>query len=155
MRNLLKVLLPPFIGFGAYFLAVRFSSVYFTLRIDELGEGTIESFMAYFRYFMPLLFVVAVLTQHLIVVPVWNRVFLKSTRGKFISVLILCLICLLFAAFISYCIWDRQSSRWHVIKVCIFMTGVQLVYWAVNLVVLYFLTKKSEQITEEAEQPAE
>ena len=155
MRSLLKVFLPPFIGFGAYFLAVRYSSVYFTLRIDKLGEGTIESFMAYFKYFMPLLFVVAVLTQHLIVVPIWDRIFLKSNRGKFISSVILCLICLLFAAFISYSIWDRRSGREHVIKVCAFMTAVQLVYWTVNLFVLYFLTKKPEPITEEAEQPTE
>lgn len=155
MRSLLKVLLPPFIGFGAYFLVVRFSSVYFTLRIDKLGEGTIESFMAYFRYFLPLLFTVAVLTQYLIVVPVWDRMFLKSGRGKLISSLILCFICLLFAAFISYCIWDRQSSRWHVVKVCAFMTAVQLVYWTVNLLVLYFLTKKPEPVAEESEQPRE
>jgi len=155
MRSLLKVLLPPFVGFVAYFLAVRYSSVYFALRIDKLGEGTVESFMAYFKYFMPLLFVVAVLTQYLIVVPVRNRVFLKSNTGKFISVLILSLICVLFAAFISYCIWDRQSSRWHVVKVCAFMTGVQLVYWTVNLVVLSFLTKKPEPIAEETEHPTE
>jgi len=154
MRKLLKVLLPPFIGFGAYFLAIRYSSVYFTLRIDELGEGTIESFMAYFRYFLPLLFTVAVLTQFLIVVPVWDRVFLKSKAGKIISSLILCFICLLFAAGISYCIWDRQSSVYHVIKVCAFMTAVQLVYWTVNLFVLYFLTKKPEPITE-VHEPAE
>ena len=151
MRSLLKVLLPPFVGFVAYFLAVRYSSVYFALRIDKLGEGTVESFMAYFKYFMPLLFLVAILTQYLIVVPVWNRVFLKSNTGKFISLLILCLICVLFAAFISYCIWDRQSHRWHVVKVCAFMTGVQLVYWTVNLVVLYFLTKKPVQVAEEEE----
>jgi len=155
MRTLLKVLLPPFVGFVAYFLAVRYSSVYFALRIDKLGEGTVESFMAYFKYFMPLLFVVAILTQYLIVVPVWNRVFLKSNTGKFISVLILCLICVLFAAFISYCIWDRQSHAWHVVKVCVFMTGVQLVYWTVNLVVLYFLTKKPEPAVKQIEESAE
>jgi glucan phosphoethanolaminetransferase (alkaline phosphatase superfamily) len=155
MKKLLKVLLPPCIGFGAYFLAIRFSSVYFTLRIDELGEGTIQSFMAYFRYFLPLLFTVAVLTQLLIVVPVWDRVFLTSKTGKVISCLLLCLICLLFAAGISYCIWDRQSSVYHVIKVCAFMTAVQLVYWAVNLFVLYFLTKKPEQLPQVVDQTDE
>ena len=155
MRGLLKVFLPPFIGFGAYFLAVRYSSVYFALQIDKLGEGTVESFMAYFKYFMPLLFVVAVLTQHLIVVPIWDRIFLKSSRGKLISLLVLCLICLIFAAFISYCIWDRQSGRWHLVKVCTFMTVVQLVYWAVNLVVLYFLDPKPEVLADETEQSTE
>lgn len=149
MRKLLKVLLPTFVGFVVYFLAIRYSSVYFTLRIDEVGEGTITAFMAYFRYFLPLLFTVAVLTQLLIVVPVWDRVFLKSTTGKFISLGILYLICQLFAAGISYAIWDsHQSGVRHWIKVCAFMTAVQMVYWAVNLFVLYLLTKKPAQPAE-------
>ena len=151
MRSLLKDILPPLVGFAAYFIAIRYSSVYFTLRIDEMGEGTITAFMAYYRYFMPLLFTVAVLTQFLIVVPVWDRIFLKSATGKFISSMILCLICVLFAAGISYTIWDKQSGVDHVIKVGLFMTTVQLVYWAVNLFVLYLLTKKPEQATEVTE----
>jgi hypothetical protein len=151
MRSLLKVILPPLIGFAAYFIAIRYSSVYFTLRIDQMGEGTITAFMAYYRYFLPLLFTVAVLTQFLIVVPVWDRVFLKSATGKLISSLILCLICMLFAAGISYTIWDKQSGVEHVIKVGLFMTAVQLVYWAVNLFVLYLLTKKPEQAAEVTE----
>lgn len=148
MRKLLKVILPPLVGFAAYFVAIRYSSVYFTLRIDEMGEGTITAFMAYYRYFMPLLFTVAVLTQLLIVVPIWDRVFLRSRTGKFISLLILYLVCLLFAACISYAIWDKQSRIEHVIKVCLFMTAVQIVYWAVNLFILYLLTRKPEQVTE-------
>ena len=155
MRKLLKFILPPLVGFVVYFIALRYSSVYFTLRIDEMGEGTVMAFMAYFRYFMPLLFAVALLTQVLIVTPVWNRVFLKSNTGKFISLLILCLVCLLLAAGVSYSIWDRQSGTWHVVKVCAFMTAVQLVYWGVNLTVLYLLTKKPEPIAEEAEQSVE
>jgi hypothetical protein len=148
MRKLLKIILPPLIGFAAYFVAIRYSSAYFTLRIDEMGEGTITAFMAYYRYFLPLLFTVAVLTQFLIVVPIWDRVFLKSTTGKLISLSILCFICLLFASGISYAIWDKQSGSWHLIKVCLFMTAVQLVYWAVNLYVLYLLTKKPAQLPE-------
>jgi hypothetical protein len=136
------------VGFAAYFIAIRYSSVYFTLRIDQMGEGTITAFMAYYRFFLPLLFTVAVLTQLIIVVPVWDRVFLKSSTGKFLSTLILCLICVLFAAGMSYTIWDKQSGVDHVIKVGLFMTAVQLIYWAVNLVVLYILTKKPEQAAE-------
>src|ERR1700742_1739999 len=151
MRSLLKVILPPLVGFAAYFIAIRYSSVYFTLRIDEMGEGTITAFMAYYRYFMPLLFTVAVLTQFLIVTPIWDRVFLRSITGKYISLFILCLICVLFAAGISYSIWDKQSGIDHVIKVGLFMTAVQLVYWAVNLFILYLLTKKPKQATEVTE----
>ena len=113
-----------------------------------MGEGTIEAFMAYFRYFLPLLFTVAVLTQLLIVVPIWDRVFLRSGTGKVISLIFLCFICFLFAAGISYAIWEKQSGHRHLIKVCLFMTTVQLVYWGVNLFVLYLLTKKANQLPE-------
>jgi hypothetical protein len=149
MRSLLKVILPPLVGFAAYFIAIRYSSVYFTLRIDEMGEGTITAFMAYYRYFLPLLFTVAMLTQFLIVVPIWDRVFLRSITGKLISLLILCLICVLFAAGISYAIWDKQSGVEHVERVCVFMTIVQLVYWTVDLCILHLLTKKPMQSPEE------
>jgi glucan phosphoethanolaminetransferase (alkaline phosphatase superfamily) len=151
MRKLLKVLLPPFIGFAVYFVVIRYSSVYFTLRIDEMGEGTIESFMAYYRYFLPLLFTVAVLTQLLIVIPVWERVFSRSRTGKFVSLFILCFICVLFAAGISYVIWDRQSGVMHLIRVSLFMTAVQLVYWAVNLFVVHLFNKKQVQSSDEAD----
>ncbi|MDB5138039.1 MAG: hypothetical protein JWP37_4642 [Mucilaginibacter sp.] len=151
MRKLFKVLLPPFIGFAVYFVVIRYSSVYFTLRIDEMGEGTIESFMAYYRYFLPLLFTVAVLTQLLIVVPVWDRVFSRSRTGKFVSLFILCFICVLFAAGISYVIWDKQSGVRHLIKVSLFMTAVQLVYWAVNLFVVYIFNKKQVQSSDPAD----
>ena len=110
--------------------------------------------MAYFRYFMPLLLVVAVLTQLLIVVPVWDRVFLRSKTGKFVSLLMLYLVCLLFAAGISYIIWDKQSGVKHLLQECFFMTAVQLVYWTVNLFILYLLTKKPEPSPEISE-PAE
>jgi hypothetical protein len=154
MRKLLKVILPPLVGFAAYFTAIRYSSFYFSLRIDEMGEGTIIAFMAYFRYFMPLLLVVAVLTQLLIVVPVWDRVFLRSKTGKFVSLLMLYLVCLLFAAGISYTIWDKQTGVKHLLQECFFMTAVQLVYWTVNLFILYLLTKKPEPSPEISE-PAE
>ena len=113
-----------------------------------MGEGTITAFIAYYRFFLPLLFTVAVLTQLLIIVPIWDRVFLRSNAGKFFSLLILCLVCALFAAGISYVIWDPSSGAHHLISVCLFMTAVQLIYWGVNLLVLYFLTKKPAQSTE-------
>ncbi len=148
MRKLLKIILPPLVGFAAYFIAIRYSSIYFTLSIDEMGEGTITAFMAYYRFFLPLLFTVAVLTQLLIVVPVWDKVFLRSNTGKFISLLILCLVCAGLASGISYVIWDPSSGTPHLFSVCTFMTAVQLVYWGVDLLVLYFLTKNPRQPSE-------
>ena len=55
---------------------------------------------------------------------------------------------MLFATGISYTIWDKQTGIKHLIEESFFMTAVQLVYWAVNLFVLYFLTKKPEKSTD-------
>jgi hypothetical protein len=142
MRKLFKVILPPFVGIAAYFVAVRYSSVYFSLRIDEIGDGTLKGFMAYFRYAMPLLLVVAVLTQAVIFVPVWNKFILRSATGKMITFLMLSFICLLLAAGISYAIWDHTTGVRHLVKLCLFMTAVQIGYWLINSLVLVMLTPR-------------
>src|ERR1700749_3442988 len=99
MKKLLMVILPPLIGIAGYFVAVRYSGVYFRLRTDEMGEGTVQSFMAYYRYFLPLLFVVAVLTQATIVLPIWNKARnYQKIYSKLLDLVGLIFICLLFAA---------------------------------------------------------
>jgi hypothetical protein len=130
MTKLLKIFLPPFTGFVVFFLAVRYSTLYFTLKIDEMGEGNLTSFMAFYRYMLPLLFTVAVLTQLLIIVPVFD---------KLNAVIDLGFICLLFAFSISYAISDLNDSVKHFFKLLIFMTSVQMIYWMINLFVLRLL----------------
>src|ERR1700749_1584654 len=108
MRKLLMVILPPFIGIAGYFIAVRYSGVYFQLRIDEMGGGTVQSFMAYYRYFMPLLLVVAILTQATIVLPIWNKARnYQKISSKLLEGVSLVYICMIFAAGISYLLADR------------------------------------------------
>lgn len=138
MKKLLKVVIPPFIGFSLYFIAVRYSPYYFTLKPDEMGDGKLQSFMSYYRYCVPLLFVVGLLTQLLIFVPVWDRVISKSASAKWLSFAILCFICLLFAIAIAYAMWDNYSVR-HLIKLGLFMTGVQITYWLSNIVLMYVI----------------
>jgi hypothetical protein len=136
MKKLLKVVLPPFVGFAVYFVIIRYSSLYFTLRIDEMGTGTLTGFMAFYRYLLPLLFTVAVLTQLLIILPIWNNVIDKPGAAKIKAAILLIIICALLAAGISYTIWDPHNGLRHLIKVFFFMTAVQMIYWAINLFVL-------------------
>lgn len=139
MKKLLKVILPPFIGFFLYFIAIRYSSLYFTLQIDKMGVGDLKSFMAFYRYTLPLLFVVAVLTQLLVVVPVWNSMDKKTVADKINIIVDLCFICLVFALGISYSIWDPQHGIGNLVKLMGFMSAVQIVYWFINLLILYLL----------------
>jgi len=139
MKKLLKIILPPFTGFAIYFLMVRYSSFYFSLRIDEMGEGNLLAFMSFYRYLLPLLFTVSVLTQLLIVIPIWNKVKDKTTSAKLWETVSLVFVCVLFAAAISYAIWEKSDGIHHLEKLFGFMTAVQLVYWSINLFILGLL----------------
>lgn len=113
--------------------------MYFTLQMDKLGVGDLKSFMAFYRYTLPLLFVVAVLTQLLVVMPVWNSMHNKTIADKINVIVDLCFICLVFAFGISYAIWDPVTGTNGLIKLAGFMTAVQLVYWFIDLLILYLL----------------
>jgi hypothetical protein len=139
MKKLLRVILPPFIGFFIFFTGVRYSSAYFTLKIDEMGLGNLKSFMAFYRYTLPLLFVVAVLTQLLVVVPVWRSLVKKTVADRINLTVDLCFVCLIFALGIGYAIWDPARGIHNLIKLIGFMSAVQLVYWFINLLILYLL----------------
>jgi hypothetical protein len=139
MKKLLRVMLPPFIGFFIFFVGVRYSSVYFTLKIDEMGLGNLKSFMAFYRYTLPLLFIVAVLTQLLVIVPVWRSLVEKTVADRINLIIDLCFVCFVFALGISYAIWDPQRGIHNLIKLVGFMSAVQLVYWFINLLILYLL----------------
>ncbi len=145
MKKLLKVILPPFTGFAIYFVAIRYSSVYFDLRIDEMGAGNLLAFMSFYRYLMPLLFVVAVLTQLLIVNPIARSTDNKGRSARVWAFISLVLICALFAAGISYAIWDKPDGMWHLFKTFVFMTMVQLVYWIIDLLILALLGREKKE----------
>ena len=150
MRKLLKILLPPFVGFLVYFLAVRYSPVYFNLRIDEIGMGNLESFIAFYRYSLPLLFVVAILTQILIVIPIHRFLHGAKILLQLAVSFDMFLICLLFATSISYAIWDTTTGKNHLYKLIAFMTAVQFIYWLINLVILNLLNPRTPKTSPES-----
>lgn len=156
MRKLLMVILPPLIGIAGYFIAVRYSGVYFQLSTDEMGEGTVQSFMAYYRYFLPLLFVVAVLTQAVIVLPIWNKARnYQKFSSKLLDLVSLVYICLILAGGIGYVISDPKHNFHHFVSVALFMTAVQVGYWLIDLLILYLLSPKLIEVkaNEEESEP--
>jgi len=150
MKKLFKILLPPFIALSVFFIAVRYSPYYFELKPNKMGDGNLESFMSYYRYVLPLIFLTAILTQVLIFIPIWDRVIEKPFRAKLIMLLGICLVCLVLSAGIAYAMWDNFSRK-HLINLCLFMTGVQVVYWLMNIVVMYLIDGRQTPVTEDTD----
>jgi hypothetical protein len=144
MKKMLKILLPPFIAFTVFFMAVRYSPYYFELKPDAMGNGNLESFMSYYRYLLPLVFVTGILTQVLIFNPIWDRVINRSARAKWITFLSICLVCLVISGGIAYAMWDKFSTK-HLEKLCLFMTAVQVAYWVMNIAVMYMIDRRQPQ----------
>jgi len=139
MKKLLRFLLPPFVGFSIFFVGIRYSSLYFELKIDEMGLGDLKSFMAFYRYTMPLLFVVGVLTQLLVIAPVWRTMKRKTVTDRINVIIDLCFICVLFAFGIAYTIWDPHTGINRLVKLTGFLSAVQMAYWFINLLILYLI----------------
>jgi formate/nitrite transporter FocA (FNT family) len=146
MKKLLKVVLPPLLGFFILFTAIRYSGYYFTLEPDEMGGGDIISFMSYYRYTLPLLFIDGLLTQWLIAVPVWDSIIDRSAAYKVTALIGLVFICTLFSFGISYIIWDELDGVQRIMKLTGFMTAIQLVYWLINILVLVLLSRSKPDL---------
>jgi len=139
MKKLLKIFLPPFIGFLVFSVVINRTSLFSTLTAENLGHYSLQSFTTFYRYTMPLLYVVAVLTQILIVIPVWRGVAEKTWADRVNMIVDLCFVCGLFALGIGYAIWDAQTGTHTLVRLVAILSGIQLAYWFINLLVLLIL----------------
>jgi hypothetical protein len=139
MKALTKILLPPFVAFAVFFVAAVFYSSNFTPVRMVTGEATIISFVKFYRVALPLLFADVILIQLLMILPVWDGIHIGSWVLKTIAAVDLLFICLLIALGISYAIWDPPTGAARFDKIFVFITSVQVVYWAINLFILYLL----------------
>jgi fumarate reductase subunit D len=136
----MKTFLPPFAGFVVFAVIVLLQSIVFPIHLGDMGKGNLHAFMACFYYCWPLYFITALLTQGLIVLPIWEAAHSWSMVWKDATVTAAALICALFAGAIAYIIWDQQTGFLHLADMAILMLLIQLAYWIINFFVLSFIT---------------
>lgn len=152
MRKLLKVLLPVLIDFGIFWLVVWYNMPAHPMKLIEIGNGNMYSLMAYFHLFWPLLFLVGILTQYLIIVPLWDKKAVKSFKARLIIGICIALICIAFAGSISYIIWDPAEGNQPLLSFWWYLSEIQLVYWVVTFVILFLIDGKRLRKTETPEE---
>ena len=96
--------------------------------------------MDYFKIFAPLLFLTALLTQLLIIIPLWRRILKKAHKLTNILIFV-CATTTVLSAAVSYVIWDKATGTGHLISIFLFMAGVQVFYWLMNFGVLYLMDR--------------
>jgi hypothetical protein len=143
MKKLLKVLLPPLIAFMVFLVVVKFNMAHHSLALSNISDGNIYSLMAYYKLFAPLLFVVALLTQLLVIVPLRNKLLLMPGRAYVITFFAVAIICLVFSTGVSYTIWDQEQGIAPFERFIGYFTIIQLNYWAITFLMLYLLDIKT------------
>lgn len=132
----MKVFLPPFAGFVVFAVIVLLQSLVFPIHLGDMGKGNLHAFMACFYYCWPLYFITALLTQWVVVLPLWEAAHSWSMIGKDAAVTATALLCTLFAGGIAYVIWDKQSGWLHFVDMAVLMLLIQLAYWVINFFML-------------------
>lgn len=107
--------------------------------VNSISGLTLYDIKILFAYNMPLFYVIAFVAQAIVIVPLWNRARTNKAQMFMFSGSILVLsIVLAFGLSFFLCKFSNDFSR--------FLTSagnllfIQLLYWALNVVTLYFIT---------------
>ncbi|MBW4889773.1 hypothetical protein KXQ82_08600 [Mucilaginibacter sp. HMF5004] len=133
--KLLKILLPSFIPMLVFSLIAK------QYRDVDGGDGNLlHSLIFYYRHMMPVLFIIAVIMQYLIIVPLWNKALAGDWVRKVILFSLLILFCIVIAAGISYAIWDEATGAVGLQNSIFTITIIQLAFWLIDITVLTLLS---------------
>ncbi|TSJ39565.1 hypothetical protein FO440_17640 [Mucilaginibacter corticis] len=148
MKYFIKVILPPLFAFWAFALFIKFTPVFHHVNAAEnMGEDSVYGLISYYKIFAPAQIIIALLTQFLIVMPLWRKIIAKPKSAILIFITLI-LICAIFAFGLAYAIWDPETKKSRFIDIGWFMTGVQLFYWVINFLLLYLLDWKAFRKTQ-------
>ncbi len=143
MKYLIKLILPPLFAFWCFALFIKFSHFFHHVDgVGSLGEDSVYGLIAYYKVFAPVQIVIALLTQFLIVMPLWRKILVKPKTAITIF-LVIFFVCILFATGLAYIIWDPKTPLSRLIDNALFMTSVQMFYWVVDFMLLGIIDFKS------------
>jgi len=131
------------VAFGVFAVLIKYNPLHHSFEgLADIGDGTSYGLITYYKIFAPFQLVIALLTQYLFVMPLWDRILKtpKAAIGVFTGI---ALICLVLALSIAFMIWDAQTGTAHFLHISKFMTAVQLFYWLINFAVLFLLDIKT------------
>ena len=151
----LKVIIPPLIAFAVFAALMKYDPFHYsTDGLSNIGNGSASGLITYYKIFAPFQFIIALLTQYLIIMPLWDKI-LRKHQSAFTIFMCMILVCLAAATALSYVIWDRAAGTDHLMHIITFMTGVQVLYWAINFLMLAIMDWKKFQKQKPAEPVSE
>lgn len=139
----MKVFLPPFAAFVVFGILVILKGFITPYNTGDMGGGDLHGFMACFYYMWPLYFIVALLTQFVIIEPVYTAAYHDSMKARFTAFILVGIISAIAAGGVAYLIWDPAAGTTKLIGFTFMMTVIQLMYWTINLFIMLLAGTKA------------
>lgn len=133
---ILKSTLPVFIGiFNVLFLLVLVHIV-----VYKNFSFIADAYML--RYFVPVSATIAVIIQHFIVIPIWEKFNKTNTVWGLTIIHFTLIVCLLGGTLFSVAFWERDLGYGELLAV--FLTGLIafVIYWSSNLILLKYIDSR-------------
>lgn len=144
MKRFVKIIFPPIIAFWAFAVLIKFAPFVkqFNSSVSQIGQDSIYGLVSYYKVFAPFQILIAVLTQWLIIMPLWDKIVARPKASILIYIGFV-LICFAAAFGIAYAIWDNTTGTKKLMDNWLFMTAVQLFYWVINFLILCLIDWKA------------
>jgi hypothetical protein len=146
----MRTLLPPLIAFMGFAVFVIVSAYANAMQLGDMGEGSVHAFMACFYYCWPLYFICAILTQWIVIVPVWEAYVLHSANGALVTFVLVAVACIAAALGVANIINNDQEGYNNLIDLATIMLFIQLAYWGVNFFIMFLVTGKTVKLRKKA-----
>jgi len=147
-KRVAKTFLPVLIAFNVPFLFVLIDSLLNPIDLVKTGKWAMTGSQAFDYIIVPAVLVILFVVQWLIILPIWNRRFLKFRRVLLSSLFIGILFSVLIGALLGYSIWTNQlgqninqSDVNELINSILLMSSFVTGYCILNIITLYLLDR--------------
>ena len=135
MKLLVRCFIPTFTLFSLFARVTKLDELHRHLP-GAVTEISLPALMLYFSYMSPVIYAILVLTQLLILLPLYDKAGIK-----FKSLLIPAIVTGAILSFIiSYIIWDGTAFL-SLIRSVYTLFSLQMIYWSFNIIILFIIDK--------------
>jgi hypothetical protein len=135
-----KLFLPVLIGLHVPFLYIQIDSLLNPIDLTAAGKGAMYGSQVFDYVLFPALLVILIVGQWLIILPLWNRVFINSRRVLLSSLFTGIIISVLLGILLGYLTSKTADIDAMIIPASV-MSGFVVIYCIGNTITLYLLDR--------------
>jgi hypothetical protein len=143
-----KIFLPVLIAVNVPFVCIQIDALLNPIDLDKAGKWAMDGSWAFDYVLVPVTLVILFIVQWVIMLPVWNRIFINFRYVLFSSLFVGIILSILFGILLGYLVWtnqlgqnEKQAGVDELINSILMMSSFVVAYCFLNIITLYFLDR--------------